>query len=293
LHRRGRSRHLGKAAFDPLERLIEDMTETEITFKTATLNAWVVGTKVMPVRLAELAAKSNWSRLRGSMSQVRAVWQLQAGQKVLNRLSDNSFETYRSVEVFTPRHNWAEELSVDQNSGGFSLDNEFGVTQLLIQEIAPYQTFDVSLLIEGRERIADFWAFYARRSGSRVGVWVEQASPDFTLVQDVSSAGVTMRVSAANYTQLAFPLAHRRDITIWVGGNKYRRRITGSAIDVNDTEVLTIDSALGVELDVAAKPIISYLRYVRLDSDEIEVAWLTDDKLQVKVRMQELLKVPE
>jgi hypothetical protein len=65
------------------------------------------------------------------------------------------------------------------------------------------------------------------------------------------------------------------------------RRITGSNDPGNGTEVLTLDSALGVAVP-AATTMVCFLHLVRLASDAVEVLWHHQTLAEASMRFTEV-----
>ena len=79
------------------------------------------------------------------------------------------------------------------------------------------------------------------------------------------------------YTQFLAGQIGRRDIRIeWRSGVVRYRRVTGSVVLDDDTERLSLDTALDVALDPAAIRAISFMTSCRLDSDQITVTHVHD-----------------
>ena len=85
----------------------------------------------------------------------------------------------------------------------------------------------------------------------------------------------------------------RRDLLITTtGGARFLRRIGAASVLDAARELVTIDSALGTTLAPEAFQRISFLRLVRLDTDHVEIAHLTDEVAEAVLPLRSLREEP-
>ena len=99
----------------------------------------------------------------------------------------------------------------------------------------------------------------------------------------------SMLAAATATTRFMFPNKARRDVALIPydsSGNVYRR-ITASIDNGDGTESLTFDSILPKAFP-AAKTMVSFLVFARLDIDDVEIDWMNNDLAQTVIEMTEV-----
>jgi len=145
--------------------------------------------------------------------------------------------------------------------------------------------------LHGREEIAEFRAWFARRSGRLVPFWLPTWQHDLFLHQLTGASMASIAFRKTGYAKYQFEKPARRYIRIALldgSGRRYYRRIT-AAVEGTDAETLTLDSPVGIALrpDMC---MISFLHLVRSASDAAEISWITRDVAEVKLEFVELPK---
>ena len=144
------------------------------------------------------------------------------------------------------------------------------------------------MVISGLANISAFLGWFYERRGALTYLWVPTVQEDFDIVSHhVFENQITVRDT--NYSD-AFALAEaRRDLAfIYYDGSMEFRRVIAFEGAVNET--LTLDAALPSFTDLR---MVSLLKYCRMDADQLELAWETDDKVVVAWRFREMLYTPE
>jgi len=105
---------------------------------------------------------------------------------------------------------------------------------------------------------------------------------DALLASAASSGDSTVTITDINYRNYYTEHTEHKDITfIDTSDNLINRRITGSSAGAGNTEVLTLDSALGVAASTSYFKQICFLQRSRLDADAIEFAWDTNTRANI------------
>jgi hypothetical protein len=199
---------------------------------------------------------------------------------------------YRDVEVFDGQlwqsNDWSEEREYEIERAQESLDFDTGLIDYESDTPGASETFSYRMTLDGHENIARFLGWFYERRGSRAYLWVPTMQEDFeVLSRHVGEHQITVRDT--NYSD-SFALAEaRRDLVFvyWDGSMEFRRVI---AFEGSVNETLTLDAVLPTFTNLR---FISLLKYCRLDADQLELAWETDDKVVVAWRFRELLYTPE
>jgi hypothetical protein len=280
---------------------ILSMTANSITLKNGLQKTWAKGSYLMPARLASLSPAIDTQALTGTIENAQLVWNLQANQRSTNRAVSVASTQYLGYDIYTTEHDYSQAMEsesemafevIDFDNGGFSYDSI--VT-------APQVTFDNSLLHLSRVAIANFTAWLNARAGRFGQFWVTTNRRDMTLVQDAAATTTSIKIEDISYSSLVAQNPARRDICIRLAnGTRLYRRIVSTTRNNDGTETLNLDAQLGVALSAAVNKwgnaadghMISFLKFCRLSSDQVELAWLTDQKMRVGLKFTELLTTP-
>lgn len=140
-----------------------------------------------------------------------------------------------------------------------------------------------------RAEAAELRAFLARRRGRAVPFWLPSYDEDFTLLADALSGAGSLTVASAGYSTLVFPVgSSRRHLALQATpGVPFYRKLSAAVDNGNGTETLTLASSLDHDL-LAAKALISFLRYCRLDDDAPPIAWGARDYCECILPVREL-----
>jgi hypothetical protein len=144
-----------------------------------------------------------------------------------------------------------------------------------------------SWLAQGRSAVNTLKAFITARKGRAVPVWVPTYQRDLALTTDVGSADIAITVKDINYTNMMFPNAARRHIAfIGPSGAITPRKITSAMRNANNTETLTLDSAVGASF--SASTMVCFLALCRLAEDEVEITWHSVEVAEATLRFVEV-----
>lgn len=198
--------------------------------------------------------------------------------------------TYKGYDAHDPAfwqsHNWIDGREYEIERALARTDFETGIFELESDTPGAEEAFEYRMLLKGRDKIAQFLGWFYARGGSLTYLWIPSMQKDFEIL---SSAPFTVTVSALNYSE-NFALAEaRRDLAFVNHDNTMSlRRITGFSGSPN--EILTLESP-GVPVLTNLRS-LSLLKFCQMESDSIELAWVTDDLVQVAWRFKELLSTP-
>lgn len=200
---------------------------------------------------------------------------------------------YRDVEVFDGRvwqsNDWSEEREYEIERGGEEIDFNTGLIGFESDTVGASETFSYRMTLSGIDNIAAFLGWYYERVGALRYVWVPSMQRDFDLLS-VNNDDDQITVRDTNYSN-AYALAEpRRDLAfVYWNGSVSLRRVIAFEVSESD-EILTLDADVPTTTNLR---FISLLKYCRLDADQIELAWQTDNVVQVAWRFREPMMTPE
>jgi len=253
---------------------IESLTGSALTLVRPTLYAWGKGTRLYPARLARLAGQPRFKRMQDQ------AWDIDYRFVVTEPCTWTPFTfttTYRSHPVYEVKPDETEDVTGTFERLLAVLDNDVA---------APYvvDTADEGFALQSHRWIMHGAAehdtvrrlIYALR-GRQKCVWVPTHADDLRVIATVGGSSVEMTIENVGFALQALGHNGRRDIRIKLAnGTIVYKRITNAAeVDI-DTETITIDSSFGSVLQPADFKLISFMRLMRLDDDEVEIKHVTD-----------------
>lgn len=244
------------------------VTGTSISLKNPVQNTWPAQTRFYPARAARLEGFPRISRANADVSSASVGFRV---VEPCDWASATGLPTYRGNPVLENSPSEGE-LEMTYSRDAFMVDNETGA--LTIDDRAgvgmPTQSHD--WFIQGRSARAAFRGLLYLLKGRQGEIWVPTYQLDLKLVSSVNTTQTTIDVEGTGYTLYMQGQVNRQDIRVeLINGTILYRRITGSAVlDVN-TERLSIDSTLGVNIAITDVRRISYMALSRLGSDSIQL----------------------
>lgn len=170
------------------------------------------------------------------------------------------------------------------------LDPGPGAVHVIAKADVPVLAREFAWLLESRAAITSFRNFLAARQGKLVPFWMPSWDADFGLAAAATALDAEITVYACGYTAFVSTTDARRYLALMPGdGSVITRKITAAVDNGDGTETLTLDSAIGAALDPAAA-MVSYLLLMRLDTDDVEIAWESQTVATCRVP---LLEVPK
>ncbi len=247
------------------------------------LNAWPAGScTIYPARPARLPASHGFRRFTGDFVTGRVRMEVED----VNAWPAATETTYRGLPVLTTPPNWIGEIDQDLQRKLAQLDYGTGLRAFDDESGKPEIVQSYRWMLDGRDEIAAFRSWLYSRAGKFAACWVPTWVDDLVVVANIGAAATAITIENIGYTLQAAARVHRRDLRIELtSGAVYYRRITGSS-EAGDTEVLNIDTALGVLVTPTQIARVSFMALARLDADGVEINWFTGDTAEAAHNMR-------
>ena len=193
--------------------------------------------------------------------------------------------SYLGLDVLEHRPNM-REVPTDASTRSLAiLDPGLGARDVQARDLAPAIQRTHLWTAHGLAAIAELRAWLAARKGRAVPFWVSTLRQDLLLAAPGNAVDTTITIEGIGYARFAFPHRARRHLALHLPtGTLYRQVVT--ATDGGATEALGLDAALGVTVPIGT--LVSYLVLCRLDSDEIELVWHTDQLVETLLVFREI-----
>ena len=252
---------------------IEAVTDSAVTVSAPTADEWPSSATVAPLVFGRLPLPQRLTRFDGGT--VTGPFAFELVNPNPWPVADESSGGYRARPVLTARTDWQGDVAQDYARPYAEVGN--GLTPPARDAYAGPTVSQVhGWTLQGRPAIAAFRSFLAARYGRQRGVWLPSQARDVTLVAAADAADTTIDVRRIDYGSTVDGDTGRRDLQIQLGdGTRIWRRVTGSAEIGADTERLTLDSAVGVDIALDDVDAISWMTPARLEADNVELRWWT------------------
>lgn len=264
---------------------------TQLTFDTALVSTWPKGTVVVPARRCRHVPTLTGEIHATDTQSLKFAFELivpdsvPGGGQIGYRAIAPTLDTYRSTDVYNdPGMNGENTRTLERAMTRI----DFEVGQFSYDSImhAPFGNYDMFVDLEGRTEISHFFGWLDARWGRQKAFWLPSWEKDFENVTRTGAA--TFTAKSFGYTAQYANAESRRDVAlIKPDKTMLYRRITGSS-DNGTTETFTVDSNLPDPLPSLDRA--SFLRYLRLDQDEIDLNWITTEDMTATLRVRELIK---
>lgn len=245
-----------------------------------TARAWPAGTIAYPARLARIDGEINLSRFTGDAAYARLRFECLHPAD----WTANAMPSYRGYPVLETVPDWSEDPRLNLARKTTTLDGDVGLVHVEDEAETPLALQSSRFLIATRPDI-DVWRqrLYALR-GRQGAIWVPTWSSDAGLLSPVANTDTTIDVAWAGITEFLFGDPNRRDLRIELtdGTVLYRRVIAAEVIDAN-TERLTIDAALGRNVQPDDVALAHWLVLMRQDADAAEMQWFSGDCIETSM----------
>lgn len=277
------------------ERLITALNPNSVEHEALVHDYAAYRSSCYPVRRALLAPSTAIKGLTDSVEELTVTARLLPEDEAIvpNRITTFTPSIkYRDYEVFDGQlwqsNDWSEDREYEVERALETLDFDTGLIGYESDTAGAEETFSYRMVLSGHENIAAFLGWFYARRGALELLWVPTVQQDFEILSyHIFENQITVRDT--NYSD-AFALAEaRRDLAfIYFDGSMEFRRVIAFEGTVNET--LRLDAVLPSFVNLR---MVSLLKFCRLDADQLELAWETDDKVVVAWRFREMLHTPE
>jgi hypothetical protein len=265
---------------------ITAVTANSVTLNDPIANDWPAGTKIVPIRYARVQNDLGVAYLTDAIAASRLQFQLEDEWPIapMPELPD-----YLGYPVLLTPPNWTEDLQgefgrkwreLDYLTGRRAVDDLTGLAR--IRRLHRW-------LLVGRAEIATFRSWLAARAGKLKPFWLPSFQSDIKVIAPVGGTDAFLTVENRGYAEGPVAAVGRRDLLITtVSGARFYRRITAASEIDAASEMVAIDGTLGTTLQPNQFRQISFMQLVRLDTDNVEIAHITDEVAEVVLPLRSL-----
>lgn len=282
---------------------IDSLGAGMITLTEALANDWPAGTQVLPARLARLAQQQDATRYGGNATTYRLTFEIDERSRSIHRVDTTAPPTYSAavvgpIEVYASDSDWTETLPLNFAAQFGVVDYQTGVVAIdTAARQRPVTSFQHSEKMFSRAQISAFLGFLSRRAGRREPFWLPTQEDDFQLLS-IGFNNVT--VAACRYSSDVYPTGARghlaliccRNTLFYERGRQIYRKIEYANDNGDGTETLGLSIASDFSPGDAPFLRLSLLRFLRLESDAVELTWKSACIAQARLGFRELHEYP-
>lgn len=265
---------------------IETVGGSSLTLKAATVDTWPVGTRVYPIRLGQLPQRQGFTRETAHHLSGKVAFSFIDNPGVA---AADTGDTYAGYRVYLGRTNWADPIEIEASRQIETLDYDTGAPW--VDDLSGLATLLKSWhwTLKNRAEVVALRGWLAARAGKRVPFWSAAQGTDMEVMAAIGSSDTALTIRNIGYARYLNGRADCRHLVIetWAGARYYRSIPSASEIDAT-SETLAIDTALGVTLQPAEIARVRFLHLVRLESDEIEIDWITTEVAECSTMLRSL-----
>lgn len=132
--------------------------------------------------------------------------------------------------------------------------------------------YEYRFVLRNRDDVWQFRRWLHRRAGRLRPFWVPSWREDLTLLDGIQQADASLRVADMGYARLLVGNPVRRHICVMLrDGTRIVRKVTGAATGNPGEEVISVESAWGVDAEPADIARVCWWLRLRANADAIEV----------------------
>ena len=258
--------------FEAIE--ISDVSSGSLLLAHPLLGSWPAGTLLMPAVLAHLPTDVSSSRYTDTALDASLQFAT-SPDNTDGYVPDAAAPTlYNGIEVITQKPDWSSPIG---NSFEFMFDTMDGGTGPLqwdATETYPRLTRKYGWKFSNRNDILTFRQLLGRRRGKCVPAYIPSWHQDFVVTANIGATDMSIQVLDDDFALMVGVKPERSVLALRLtDGTMYFRTITGVSTPTPGYTQLSIDSKIGVEINVAQIDALYLMMLYRLATDLVEIVW--------------------
>ncbi|MFO0244494.1 MAG: hypothetical protein ACK53H_03820 [Betaproteobacteria bacterium] len=249
-----------------------------VTLKQPILQSWPAGAFVTPARTARLRISQPVSRVTEAIVTARVVFDIAGTTTITKQDNATKLSNVPIWPMTFPRPNRERDVEVEYQRLAEVLDYETGITAVDDSGARPFIRRAFDFRFTSRAEITAFKGWLAARAGRLVAFWQPSWETSIVPTRKILSNQTVMTLAARGYALYFNPMPGRTEAAfLHKNGTWYYRTILSfGAGTTSDEETMTLDQTFGFDANPEDWLAITFLEKSRLDSDQIELHWISD-----------------
>lgn len=243
---------------------ITSLTTTEIVLRLPTSGTYTAAF-VMPLRYGRSLNGLNAERDESDIITAEVTFEV---SQSVDLSASVSLPQYKGVDVLTDLMmkvgNYSEKIIREVTV----IDNITGAPTQDPRYTTPTQSFTVSWDLTNRVELWRMRKWLHSRKGKQKSFWLPTKLRDFDVIQDITAGSNSVTINNMSYG-LFYGVRYLSIKT--KSGAAYYNKITGSALNEDNTETLFLEDAIVVTVTLVNIEYVCLLHKVRLDADRVEL----------------------
>ncbi|HSD16778.1 MAG TPA: hypothetical protein VLC71_05880 [Thermomonas sp.] len=262
---------------------IDSFDADEITLADPTAATWSAGTRLMPVRRANMVEAPAMGLFTDDFAYGDVEFEL---AEPLDWGAYTWATTYRGLPVLPIHADTYVDPTVTLARSLMPIDVGTGPVTNVDLPAVPLTGMQFAYTAFGWDEIVALYGLVNALAGRLASVWVTASARDFVPVASAAAASTTLDVRAFGLADGDLP-ATRRDIRIiCADGTVTHRRITGVTVPGAGVERLQLDGAIGGDIAPGDGAVISWLWLARQAADVNALGYWMDDVVETTFQFE-------
>lgn len=253
---------------------VTDVASDHIALANPTASDWPAQARLYPCRLSRLTDAPQLTRSTDRLTTTTVRFE---SVEPCTWPAIAPAATYLGIPVLETRPNESTSPTAAYDRQLVDIDGDPGLVYVDDITGIAWPTQADAWLVAGLAARSALRSLLYWQAGKAAALWVPSWSDDVTLAVPAVAASSTITVARIGITSHLKQQPGRRHLRIELyDGTILYRRVTGSSIVDSATELLSLDSALGVDIDAGQIRQINWLMLCRRASDTVQIAHLHD-----------------
>jgi hypothetical protein len=252
---------------------IDAITPTSVDLASEVMSAHPAGTRVFPVRIANMSAEVRGSRHRKTLQTVKVVFTIRDSDSILG--STAAFPTFNSKVLLTEPNEVQGTLNESFERTLIPVDSDAGRFEVFSIADISRRVHPKTFFSNSRQRLWEVRQLLHALKGRAISFYIPTFFDDFTPTQGVTSGGTSLFFENFGYTELIQRRKPRDAIRlVMTDGTSVSRNVVDAEVISDDEERLQVDAVWGVNATLAEIERVEYLTKVRSNADEVAIEHL-------------------
>ena len=266
---------------------IQAKTDTLITAEDVNLNAYPVGTTIMPVRTATVVGAVTGQLSQNNLEVFKIIFEVTDNDTGALTGSTAAYSTFNSKVLFDGCNVMANTMAEQYTRRIYRIDNKTGVVHRGTTWDRNKRSSQKGFVLHNRTEILNFRKLLIALQGRQKSFYIPTFIEDLEVVANLSVGVDTMDIERIEYER--FIQSREPKITFKItfndGTNLIREVQSAASVDTT-TERLTLDTTWPANRTVAEIVRIEFYELVRFDADNIVIDYprigLANSRMPVK-----------
>lgn len=269
---------------------IVSVSGTTLTLNAPIAHNFVAGAKVFPCLTVRMSDQQSITNATNTVAHME--FELTADQATIKLpMPTRPVEAeYKGVEVLERKPNWAKDVSDELQAAVNVVDYSYGIQQWFAKESPSLATRKQTYLLRNYDDILWWKAFIHRQLGALKSFYVPSWTKDLVKVGDYIAGSTYLDVRDDNLSTIVAGSGERKILRIVAENVIYYLTVTAIKA-INGVARLELETPINVTIFEQQFTQLSFMQRCRLASDEVAFNYVTRDKVELSLNLQQIREV--